>query len=174
MSKIAKMRRDRRSGRKGTVCCRFFVVPVAPQSRILGTLLFLSFPQARRNPVQNAKKIVVVGFSPHLARPGQNGKFSVLGFRCAWRNPMQSAREMAASGFSFLLVRPSAKSKDCLALRNMGDIPTTGGDAPLGQPRGQKKVPIANVPSAPAINVPKPTHHRSISADQGRHAQEGA
>ena len=98
-SKIARMRRDRRSGRKGTVCCRFFVVPVAHQRRILGTLLFLVLPQARRNPVQDAKKIVVAGFSPHLARPGQNGKFSVLGFRCAWHNPMQSAMEMTASGF---------------------------------------------------------------------------
>ena len=110
--KIAKMRRDRRSGRKGIVCCRFVVLPVAHQRRMLGTLLFLVFPQARRNPVQNAKKIVVVVFSPHLARPGQNGKFSVLGFRCAWHNPMQSAMEMTASGFSFLLVRPSAKCKD--------------------------------------------------------------
>ena len=168
------MRRDKRSGRKGTVCCRFFVVPVAHQHRILETLLFLVLPQARRNPVQDAKKIVVAGFSPHLARPGQNGTFSVLGFRCAWHNPMQSVMEMTASGFSSLLVRPSAKCKDFLALRTMHDIPTTGGDAPLGQTRGQKKAPIVNMPCAPAYNVPKPTHHCSISADRGRHAQEGA
>ena len=75
VEKIAKMRRDRRSGRKGTVCCRFFVVPVAPQRRILGTLLFLVFPQARRNPVQNAKKIVVVVFPRIWRGQGRTGNF---------------------------------------------------------------------------------------------------